>query len=75
MLVFVLLTMPPSTAKYLGKSIPSMIAWSVGLALAGVWIGLCLGYITNWPVTFFISIIEVGAYLSVYFTHSRRKRV
>ena len=40
MLVFVLLTMPSSTARYLGKSIPSMLAWSVGLALFGVWSGL-----------------------------------
>ena len=74
MLVFVLLTMPSSTARYLGKSIPSMLAWSVGLALLGVWAGLCLGYITNWPVTFFISVIEVTAYLLVYFTQARKKR-
>ena len=74
MVVFVLLTMPSSTARYLGKSIPSMLAWSVGLALLGVWAGLCLGYITNWPVTFFISVIEVTAYLLVYFTQARKKR-
>jgi len=43
-----------------------MIAWSVGLALIGVWVGLYLGFITNWPVTFFISVIEVLVYLTVY---------
>ena len=75
MLVFILLTMPSSTARYLGRSIPSMLGWSVGLALFGVWSGLILGYITNWPVTFFISVIEVTAYLLVYFTHARKKRV
>ncbi|MFK3588138.1 metal ABC transporter permease [Lactobacillus sp. 23-2] len=74
MLVFILLTMPSSTARYLGRSIPSMLGWSVGLALFGVWSGLILGYITNWPVTFFISVIEVTAYLLVYFTHARKKR-
>ena len=74
MLVFVLLTMPASTARYLGKSIPSMLAWSVGLALLGS-AGLCLGYITNWPVTFFISVIEVTAYLLVYFTRQKEAGV
>jgi zinc/manganese transport system permease protein len=73
MLVFILLTMPSSTARYLGRSIPSMLGWSVGLALFGVWSGLILGYITNWPVTFFISVIEVIAYLLVYFTHTGKK--
>lgn len=62
MLVFVLLTLPGSTAKYLVHSVPKMIAVSVGLSLAGVWIGLFLAFITNWPVTFFISTFEVIAY-------------
>ena len=52
--------------RYLGRTIPAMIAWSVGLALIGVWAGLYLGFITNWPVTFFISVIEVIVYLIVY---------
>lgn len=66
LLVFILLTLPASTARYLGKTISAMIAWSVGLALIGVWVGLYLGFITNWPVTFFISVIEVLVYLTVY---------
>ncbi|APT18673.1 ABC transporter permease [Amylolactobacillus amylotrophicus DSM 20534] len=69
MLVFILLTLPASTAKFLGKTVPQMIAWSVGLALAGVWGGLLLGYLTNLPVTFFISAIEVIFYLIVYVYH------
>ncbi|KRN04923.1 metal ABC transporter permease [Holzapfeliella floricola] len=66
LLVFILITLPASTAKYLGKSVLAMIAWSVGLALLGVWGGLYLSYITNWPVTFFISSIEVAIYIIVY---------
>lgn len=73
MLVFILLTLPASTAQYLGKSVPSMLVWSVVLALVGVWLGLYLGYITNWPVTFFISIIEVAAYLAVYLVHLAKR--
>lgn len=73
LLVFILLTLPASTARYLGRSIGSMTAWSVGIALFGVWIGLVLGYITNLPVTFFISMIEVVIYLVAYSVHRIRK--
>ncbi|MDF7671875.1 metal ABC transporter permease [Lactobacillus sp. ESL0701] len=69
LLVFILLTLPPATANYLGKTVGSMIAWSVFFALLGVWLGLYLGFITNLPVTFFIAVIEVFIYLVTYFTH------
>ena len=69
LLVFILLTLPPATANYIGKTIGSMIAWSVFFALIGVWLGLYLGFITNLPVTFFIAVIEVVIYLVTYFTH------
>lgn len=64
LLVFVLLTLPAATAKYLVHSVPKMMLVSVGLALIGVWLGLYLAYITNWPVTFFISTFEVLAYFT-----------
>lgn len=67
LLVFILLTLPSSTARYLGRSIASMIVWSIVIALIGVWAGLYLGFLTNWPVTFFIAIIEVLIYLGTYF--------
>jgi zinc/manganese transport system permease protein len=63
LLVFVLLTLPASSARYLVHTVPRMILVSVILALAGVWGGLVLGYYTNWPVTFFIATIEVVIYL------------
>src|SRR5699024_11561147 len=63
LLVFILLTLPSSTARYIGKTIPAMIGWSVFFALVGVWAGLYLGFITNWPETFFIATIEVVIYL------------
>ena len=75
LLVFILLTLPSSTARYLGKTISSMIAWSIGIALIGVWAGLYLGFITDWPVTFFISVIEVVIYLTAYFVHVIRHRL
>ena len=73
LLVFILLTLPSSSARYLGRTIPAMLCWSVGIALVGVWAGLVLGYVTNLPVTFFISIIEVGIYLFVYGVHAIKK--
>lgn len=62
LLVFVLLTLPGATAKFFARTIPGLFAVSIGLALAGVWLGLVLGYYTNLPVTFFISIFEVLSY-------------
>ncbi|CCI84318.1 ABC transporter permease [Lactobacillus pasteurii DSM 23907 = CRBIP 24.76] len=75
LLVFILLTLPASSARYLGKSVPSMLLWAVGIALVGVWLGLYLGFITNWPVTFFIAMIEVVIYLVVYFIHLIRHKL
>lgn len=75
LLVFILLTLPSSTARYLGKTIASMIGWSILIALVGVWAGLYLGFITNWPVTFFISVIEVAIYLITYFAHVIKHRL
>ncbi|WP_125710169.1 metal ABC transporter permease [Companilactobacillus zhongbaensis] len=62
LLVFVLLTLPGATARYLVHSVPKLLMVSVGLSLAGVWLGLYLAFVTNWPVTFFISAFEVIAY-------------
>lgn len=73
LLVFILLTLPPATANYLGKTVGAMIAWSVFFALVGVWLGLYLGFITNLPVTFFIAVIEVVIYLVTYFIHLIRR--
>lgn len=75
LLVFILLTLPSSTARYLGKTIFSMIIWSVVIALFGVWLGLYLGFVTNLPVTFFISLIEVAIYLTAYFVHVIRHKL
>lgn len=73
LLVFILLTLPPATACYLGKTIPAMIIISVCVALVGVWLGLILGFITNWPVTFFIATIEVMLYLLTYLVHLAKR--
>ncbi|MGQ2284832.1 metal ABC transporter permease [Leuconostoc pseudomesenteroides] len=58
LLIFSLLTIPASSAKFLTTSVHSMIGLSFIFALFGTWMGLYLSYITNWPVSFFITIIE-----------------
>ncbi|MDV8932871.1 hypothetical protein M0P60_09970 [Leuconostoc citreum] len=39
-----------------------MILLSFVFALFGTWMGLYLSYISNWPVSFFITIIEGAIY-------------
>ncbi|MBU3851844.1 MAG: metal ABC transporter permease [Candidatus Paralactobacillus gallistercoris] len=71
LLVFILLTLPSSTAKYLGRTVPQMLIIAVLCALIGVWLGLYLGYLTNLPVTFFIALIEFILYFTalLYYQH------
>ncbi|KHD86603.1 metal ABC transporter permease [Heyndrickxia ginsengihumi] len=62
LLVFALLTVPASAARYYTQSIFGMILLSVLFAIVGVWGGLILSYYTNWPVSFFITVIEALLY-------------
>ncbi|MFD1672450.1 metal ABC transporter permease [Agrilactobacillus yilanensis] len=64
LLVFILLTLPAASAQYIGRSVPQMLVAALSFSLLGVWFGLYLGYVTNWPVTFFIATIEVIFYLA-----------
>lgn len=73
LLVFILLTLPSAAAKYLGRTLPQMLMLSVGGALIGVWLGLTLAYYTNWPVTFFIAVIEVLYYLVALQIHQIKR--
>ncbi|KRM88669.1 metal ABC transporter permease [Liquorilactobacillus vini] len=63
LLIFVLLTLPSSAAQPFCRSVGGLIGLSIVLALIGTWGGLYLGYLTNWPVTFFIATIETVFYL------------
>ncbi len=44
LLVFILLTLPPNVAKYLGKTLPQMIVISVVTALIGVGVAFTLAF-------------------------------
>lgn len=69
LLIFVLLTLPAASAKYYTTGTGKMIGLAILFALLGVWLGLYLGYVTDWPVSFFTSTIEVLIYLSALFYH------
>lgn len=62
LLIFVLLTIPASASKYYVHSLWKMIGLTFVFALTGVWLGLYLSYLTDWPVSFFITAIEALIY-------------
>jgi zinc/manganese transport system permease protein len=62
LLVFTLLTIPAASARCLTNSVFRMLLYSAALAILGVWVGLTLGYYTNWPVSFFITAFESLVY-------------
>lgn len=63
LLIFVLLTLPAATSQLFCKSVNKMLLFAVIQAIIGVWLGLGLGYLTSWPVSFFIAIFEASVYL------------
>lgn len=64
LLIFILLTLPAASAKYFTHGVFKMIILAILFALVGTWLGLLLGYLTNWPVSFFIAVIEVVIYVA-----------
>lgn len=63
LLIFILLTIPAASAKYFTHGVAKMVGLAILFALLGTWTGLLLGYLTNWPVSFFIAVIEVVIYV------------
>lgn len=63
LLIFILLTIPAASAKYFTHGVAKMVSLAILFALLGTWMGLLLGYLTNWPVSFFIAVIEVVIYV------------
>lgn len=63
LLVFTLLVCPAAAAQSWTCRIGRGIALSMALALAQAWTGIVLAYLTDWPVSFWISALSVGVYL------------
>ncbi|MEE5988703.1 metal ABC transporter permease [Ligilactobacillus equi] len=74
LLIFVLLTIPASAAKYYTHTMGKMISLATGFALFGIWLGLYLSYLTDLPVSFFITVIEALIYGSAIFKEYRNNQ-
>lgn len=62
LLVFALMTVPAATARLLAPGVFRMIGVSSFLAVFGVWFGLVCSYLTNLPVSFYITAFEAVTY-------------
>lgn len=65
LLIFTLLIAPPATAQYLVRRPGRAILVAVLIAVAETWIGITLAYVWSLPVSFFISTLSCGAYVTV----------
>jgi zinc/manganese transport system permease protein len=64
LLVFTLMVGPPAAAQLLtGRFLPG-VALAAGLALAESWLGIALAWYTDWPVTFWITVLSAVVYLA-----------
>jgi len=62
LLMFSLMIGPAATARSFTSSPLRAIALSVAIALAIVWFGIAIAYITNYPVGFFVGTLGAVAY-------------
>ncbi len=63
LLVFTLLIGPAASAFCCTKRVWSGISLSILIGVISVWVGIILAYITNWPISFWISILSFIGYL------------
>jgi zinc/manganese transport system permease protein len=75
LLVFSLMVAPPATALQLTDRISSGVALTVLLALGEAWLGLALAFYTDWPTSFWITLLGALAYLAAWGASAARRRV
>ena len=63
LLVFALMVGPAAAAQRLTRGVVPGVAVSVALALAEAWLGLTLAFYTDWPTSFWISLLSAAVYL------------
>jgi zinc/manganese transport system permease protein len=63
LLVFALMVAPAAAAQRLTSRFWDGMALSVALALGQAWLGLVLAYVTDWPSSFWITMLGGAAYL------------
>jgi zinc/manganese transport system permease protein len=65
LLIFALLVTPAAIAQYITSRPAVAVLVAVVLALLFTWIGLAVGYVTPYPVGFFITTFAFGTYVLV----------
>lgn len=65
LLIFSLLVTPAATAQYITTRPATAVLIAIGLALLFTWAGLAVGYITPYPVGFFITTFAFATYIVV----------
>lgn len=62
LLVFALMVGPAAAAQQVSTGVAGGIALSAGLALAEAWSGIALAFYTDWPSSFWITLLSAGVY-------------
>jgi zinc/manganese transport system permease protein len=63
LLVFTLMVCPAAAAQRLTTGVGGGVLLSAAFALAEAWAGITLAFYTDWPTSFWISVLSVGVYL------------
>ena len=63
LLVFALMVGPAAAAQRLTAGILPGLLLAAALAVAEAWLGLALAYWTDWPTSFWITVLSAGVYL------------
>jgi zinc/manganese transport system permease protein len=66
LLVFALMVGPAAAALRLTTRLQSGVALAIGLAVAETWLGIALAYVTDWPPSFWITLLSAAAYGATY---------
>jgi zinc/manganese transport system permease protein len=63
LLMFALMIGPAAAARSFTRRPGHAIALATGIALVTVWAGIAASYRTNWPLGFFVGVIDAGFFL------------
>ena len=65
LLIFTLMVGPAATAQRLTTGAAKGLVLAAGLALVHAWSGIALAFYTDWPCSFWITVLSAGTYLIV----------
>jgi zinc/manganese transport system permease protein len=62
LLVFTLMVGPPAAAQLLTSRLSTGVALAAAFALAQAWLGIVIAYYTDWPTSFWITVLSAAVY-------------